>query len=181
MSASTTTATTAHPHVCGAYETGCGTAMSTSDCSAARVAASIPASGGDDGMAAQTQPDRDHQRPKNDREDADREQHAERARARVHEEEYTEQHCNDAGRDEPPLVGDLLAQPDRTDDLHDSRRDRPTSDEEEEDQCGHRWPHERQHACTDAYEAGERQPPARLRGTAADRRHEREDAIGERK
>src|SRR6266480_2142293 len=85
-----------------------------------------------------------------------------------------------AARDQQPLVVDLLAQPDRANDLQDPARDRPAGDEQEQHERSDARPGKCQYSDGNAQESHEREPPARRRSTAHDGLRERQHTVNER-
>src|SRR4029450_8175191 len=115
-----------------------------------------------------------------DRVDADDVKQGQRACSGLGHQNQSEDDREHAARDQQPLVVELLAQPDRPNDLQDPARDRPAGDEQEQDERSDARPGKCQYSDGNAQESHEREPPARRRSTAHDGLRERQHAVSER-
>ena len=82
-------------------------------------------------MLAQAHREHDEQNAVHDGERTDHEHHRQGTRLGPHREQNAESYREDTARDEQPFVGQLFAQLERADDLHDAGRDRPAGNEEQ--------------------------------------------------
>src|SRR6266566_337523 len=128
-------------------------------------------------VTPQAKTERDHQRTEYYRVGADPQGHGQRSGNRSHDQQAAEDHRRDPAQDQPPLVVDVLAQPDGGDDLQDAGNDGPACDKPYEREQRQSRPGERDHTGGDADDAFEDQVPPRLPRPAGDGRDQVEDAV----